>query len=164
MKIRQIHIDGSCNNRAGSVLSNVGGVGIVKIGETEVECQSYGPYDRVTSARMEVLGLFLALREITEIVDKIEIYCDNQYVVKAVSENWLFTWVFDYRNCGVLRKHIDLWSNIYDNLIKFKSLGVIIELKWNRGHSGNHYNELADKYATIGRIKGRTVEIIKIKR
>jgi len=160
MKTREIYIDGSCNNRAGCELSNIGGVGIVQVFELEVDCQSHGPYHGVTSARMEVMGLFLILRQITLQYQKVIIYCDNQYVVKAQSEGWLKSWVFDYRNCGVERKNIDLWDNIYDNLQKFSRLGITIELKWLRGHNGNRYNELADKYADIGRKQGRTTKTI----
>lgn len=152
---RVFHIDGSCNNSSkAKVLAKVGGVGIIEsLDNKVVKCTSYGPFEEVTSARMEVMGLFLLLRDLHTSDETIEIFCDNQYVVKALSEGWLVKWIFDYRNCCTYRTHIDLWDGIWDRLQKLKQDRVVINLKWVRGHDGNHLNELADEYANKGRIK-----------
>lgn len=149
--IREFYIDGSCNNKPGY---KTGGVGVVEILNGEViNKYSYGPYKKVTSARMEVMGLFHVMRSLSEPSEEVKIYCDNQYVTKTITDNWLYEWIFNYKHCGIERKHIDLWVDIHSNLLKLREIDTVIKMIWVRGHNGNEYNEMADRLANIGRLR-----------
>ena len=64
-KRKVFFIDGSCNNKKTGKLARVGGVGVIELQEDRVICNAYGPYENVSSDRMEVLGLLHCLRQIT---------------------------------------------------------------------------------------------------
>ena len=71
----------------------------------------------------------------------IVIYSDSQYVVKAIQEGWLKTWIASNFKGG--KKNKDLWLH-YDSLaIKNK-----IKFVWVRGHADNPLNNRCDELAT----------------
>jgi len=133
-----IYTDGSADNSS----HDRGGYGIVLI-NGEVKQFAGGQYTNTSSARMELLAVIKAMNK-CKVGDEIIIYSDNQYVVNTLEKKWLFKWISEnYRG----RKNKDLWKQFYN---EYKRLQGKVNLKWLRGHRGDHYNEVADRLARIG--------------
>lgn len=96
-----------------------------------------------TNNRMEIQpvieSLILLKKAPKTLFDKIFIYSDSQYVVKAIND-----WHGRKRN-----KNKDLWE-------KFQAAREgchhHIEYKWIRGHSNHQWNDMADQHASEARI------------
>jgi len=144
-----IYTDGSANNRA--EVKN-GGLGVVLLftddgGTTHIKKHSEGQFINTTSARMEILAVIRALQLITITKQhKIIINCDNQYVVNTEMKGWLETWITHKRD----QANMDLWHVFRDEFYRHGGLAYV-ELRWVKGHNGNHYNEIADQLAGEGR-------------
>jgi ribonuclease HI len=146
----KITTDGSCWN-----VDKGGGYGIVmRFGEHTKEI-SGGRFENTTSARMEIVGMLVALNHLKPGF-RAELYCDNQYVVNAVAKGWVFGW--DRQNFekydeesgkNVERPNADLWRAFLKLWKKFPPNTV--ELKWVRGHAGDPDNERCDELAGLAR-------------
>lgn len=147
-----VYTDGSCNNKA---KEKGGGIGIVLLVNDWVRLISEGPYSEATSARMEILAVIRSI-EMIQPNWNIEIYCDNEYVVKTINE-WLESWI----SRGILhsKKNVDLWERYIKARDKIQG---DIKLIWVRGHDGNHWNEKVDKLANKGRLGEQVDELVKI--
>lgn len=101
-----------------------------------------------TNNRMELLAFIAALQCIHDMKLKdVTVYSDSMYVVKGVNE-WLYNWrLKDYS--GV--KNDDLWRRIANANFIWKDINI----KHIKGHSGNKGNDMADKLANEGVLKGR---------
>lgn len=140
-----IYCDGSCNNKTGQK----GGYGIVII-NGHIKTFMGGSYVETTSARMELLGAIRALQK-CNVGDRVELWCDNEYVVNTIRQGWIFKWSIEqFRN----RKNADLLRML---LAEYNRLERRVEFKWLRGHEGHEGNELADELARRG---GMREEII----
>ena len=54
---------------------------------------SGGQFFNTTSAQMELMGALAALEHLSDYakdIDKLVLYCDNQYVVNCFAEGWIF--------------------------------------------------------------------------
>ena len=122
----KIYTDGAC-----SVNPGIGGWGAIIIFESGEEKEISGSELETTNNRMEITAVIESL-EIKElnIEDKVKIYSDSTYVINTITKNWK-------RNTNN-----DLWDKL-DNLLEKR----IVEWEWVKGHSGNKYNEIADKLA-----------------
>ena len=120
----EIYTDGAC-----SVNPGIGGWGAVLIYESGVEKEIYGSEIETTNNRMEITAVIKSLEELADEQD-IKIYSDSTYVINTITKNWK-------RNANN-----DLWD-ILDKLLSDKK----VVWQWVKGHSGNKYNEIADKLA-----------------
>ena len=120
----EIYTDGAC-----SVNPGIGGWGAVLIFESGVEKEIYGSEIETTNNRMEITAVIKSLEELEDEQD-IKIYSDSTYVINTITKNWK-------RNANN-----DLWD-ILDKLLSDKK----VVWQWVKGHSGNKYNEIADKLA-----------------
>ena len=120
----EIYTDGAC-----SVNPGIGGWGAVLIYESGVEKEIYGSEIETTNNRMEITAVIKSLEELGDEQD-IKIYSDSTYVINTITKNWK-------RNANN-----DLWD-ILDKLLSDKK----VVWQWVKGHSGNKYNEIADKLA-----------------
>ena len=89
-------------------------------------------------------------------VDRVLIQTDSEYVRKGV-EGWIKIWP---KNNWLLRdstpvKNADVWKRLVATKNELEERGVIVEVKWVRGHDGLLGNEMADRLATIGVMKSR---------
>jgi len=95
-----------------------------------------------TNQRMEVTAVFEALRAIG---GSVTIVSDSTYVVKCFQEGWWRGWLKrNWKNASKQPvKNRDLWEPLID-LVQHRS---DVEFQWVKGHSGNPWNEEADRLA-----------------
>lgn len=141
-----VYTDGACGGNPG-----VGNWGLVVIdSETdEVIAAKTGVQKQLTTNNeMELTAIVVALKEYGVNQDEFQypvVYTDSNYAYKTFTE-WYQGWKRNgwkrpknqpVANLGLIQDYDALWES-----------GRRIELRWVRGHSGNKYNEVADKLAT----------------
>lgn len=142
-----VYTDGSCLGNPGS-----GGWAVIfnlKEGLKKIS----GNASPTTNNRMELIAVLEALKEIDrlrrESKDAYVIYSDSAYVVNAINNGWLKKW----RKNGWLTskgeeiKNKSLWCKVYVKLSILSDAGIVVQIRKVKGHSGNTFNELADKFA-----------------
>jgi len=117
-----------------------GGYGVILISGDYRKELSQG-YKLTTNNRMELMAVIVGLKALKKEGMKITIYSDSQYVVKAIEEGWLDTWIKTNFKGG--KKNVDLWKEFYD-LSKKHTLRFV----WVRGHANNSFNNRCDELAT----------------
>lgn len=151
MKVK-IFTDGACSENPGP-----GGWAVVFNLETEIKIVS-GFELETTNNRMELLAvrnaLILAIRKGFE---EIEINSDSSYVINAINNNWLMVWVNKgWKNAkGENVKNRDLWEKILELI---KTEGIKVKFLKVKGHSGNMFNELADRRAKEEVLKAKMLK------
>ena len=118
-----IYTDGACLGNPGP-----GGWGAV-IFVNEEKTFLHGAQENTTNNRMEIMAVVEALRFIPTDAD-VKIFSDSTYVINTMTKNWK------------RKKNQDLWIML-DNEVA----GRNVEWQWVRGHSGDLFNEEADKLA-----------------
>ncbi|HLI92030.1 MAG TPA: ribonuclease HI [Puia sp.] len=98
-------------------------------------------YRRTTNNRMELMAVIAGLKALKKDNQRITIYSDSQYVVKAVEHGWLKNWVATNFKGG--KKNKDLWLEFYE-LARKNSIRFV----WVRGHADNPHNNRCDELAT----------------
>lgn len=131
----EIYCDGSCKNNGSS--ESIAGIGVVlnyivdgKIKKTRNISEAI-PGTGMTNNYAEIYAAIRGLQVVTNRNIPIKIYSDSQYLINTMNLGW------------ARRYNISLWDTLYDILLGFKK----IEFCYVKGHSGNKYNELADKLA-----------------
>ena len=131
-----IYTDGACSGNPGK-----GGWGAVLISNNNEEYLS-GNCIMTTNNKMELTAAIEALQSIKTKSD-IEIHTDSQYV-----KNGINLWINNWKKNG--------WKNAAKKPVANKDLWIALDTCvtshnvlwfWVKGHSGNHYNEIADKLA-----------------
>ena len=131
-----IYTDGACSGNPGK-----GGWGAVLIYNKEEKYLS-GSDKLTTNNQMELTATIEALKAIIK-SSNIALYTDSQYV-----KNGITSWIFNWKKNGwktANKKPVankDLWIEL-DKYVEFHS----VDWFWVRGHSGDHYNEIADELA-----------------
>jgi ribonuclease HI len=136
-----VYTDGSARGNPGP-----GGYGaILKWGEAEKEL-SQG-YKHTTNNRMELMAVIAALEALNKEGLPVTIYSDSQYVVKAVEQGWLNTWIATNFKGG--KKNRDLWTRFYELSKRYR-----LKFVWVKGHADNPYNNRCDQLATAAADNG----------
>ncbi len=117
-----------------------GGYGVLLISGDYRKELSQG-YKLTTNNRMELMAVIAGLKALKKEGMKITIYSDSQYVVKAIEEGWLDTWIKTNFKGG--KKNVDLWKEFYNLSTKHTMRFV-----WVRGHANNPLNNRCDELAT----------------
>ena len=131
-----IYTDGACSGNPGK-----GGWSAILIYAKEKKYMS-GSKQLTTNNQMELTATIEALKAILK-PSNIALYTDSQYV-----KNGITSWIFNWKKNGwktANKKPVankDLWIEL-DKYVKIHSVNWF----WVKGHSGNHYNEIADKLA-----------------
>lgn len=131
-----IYTDGACSGNPGK-----GGWGAVILKEEE-EIHLSGFESLTTNNQMELTATIEALKSITK-TSNIHLYTDSQYVKNGINQ-----WIFNWKKNGWItanKKAVankELWIELDRCVDSHK-----VEWFWVKGHSGNHYNEIADKLA-----------------
>jgi len=131
-----IYTDGACSGNPGK-----GGWGAILIYATEKKYMS-GSKQLTTNNQMELTATIEALKAILK-PSNIALYTDSQYV-----KNGITSWIFNWKKNGwktANKKPVankDLWIEL-EKYVDFHSVSWF----WVKGHSGDHYNEIADELA-----------------
>ena len=100
-----------------------------------------GGYRYTTNNRMELMAVIAGLQALTKKEIPVVIYSDSQYVVRAIEEGWLKTWIKTNFKGG--KKNSDLWKIFYE-----LSKNFTLKMVWVKGHADNPYNTRCDELAT----------------
>ena len=131
-----IYTDGACSGNPGK-----GGWGAILIYAKEKKYMS-GSKQFTTNNQMELTATIEALKAIVK-PSNIALYTDSQYV-----KNGITSWIFNWKKNGwktANKKPVankGLWIDL-DKYVDFHSVNWF----WVKGHSGDHYNEIADELA-----------------
>ena len=131
-----IYTDGACSGNPGK-----GGWGAILIYAKEKKYMS-GSKELTTNNQMELTATIEALKAILK-PSNIALYTDSQYV-----KNGITSWIFNWKKNGwktANKKPVankDLWIEL-EKYVDFHSVNWF----WVKGHSGDHYNEIADELA-----------------
>lgn len=133
--------DGSADNRTGSG----GWCSIIRTGSTLIEL--IGCADQTTSNRMELTAAIEGLKAIP-IPASVTVITDSTYLLKTMKMKWYERWIEEERlgNRAKPRPNMDLWHQLI-GLSNYHDL-TFIKIK---GHSGDYWNERADKLAHYAR-------------
>ena len=144
----KIYTDGACQNNPGK-----GGYGIVmryidQKGNVHQKEFSKG-FLKTTNNRMELLAVIDALNILKKPCE-IELYSDSKYVVDAINQKWLDSWIKKNWKLNTTNptKNIDLWKKYLE-----ASKAHDIKFIWVKGHAQNEFNNLCDKLAVEARSK-----------
>ncbi len=134
----KIYTDGACSGNPGK-----GGWGAVLIFcNTKEEKYLSGAEKLTTNNKMELTATIESLKSIKK-PSEIELYTDSQYV-----KNGINIWIINWKKNGwktANKKPVankELWIEL-DHYVIFHNVMWF----WVKGHSGNHYNEIADQLA-----------------
>ena len=131
-----IYTDGACSGNPGK-----GGWGAILIYAKEKKYMS-GSKQLTTNNQMELTATIEALKAVLK-PSNIALYTDSQYV-----KNGITSWIFNWKKNGwktANKKPVankDLWIEL-EKYVDFHSVNWF----WVKGHSGDHYNEIADELA-----------------
>ena len=131
-----IYTDGACSGNPGK-----GGWGAVLIYRDKQKHLS-GSAILTTNNKMELTAAIEALKAVKK-SNYIELYTDSQYV-----KNGINLWIINWKKNGwktANKKEVankDLWIEL-DKYVTHHNITWF----WVKGHSGNHYNEIADNLA-----------------
>lgn len=141
----KIYTDGSLDPNTGksgygAVIEYQGYDEIIEIGNC---------FKHSTNNRMELLAVIKAI-DWFEWKCSITVYSDSQYVVKAINNGWIKSWIKNgwFKSNGNKVKNADLWQQLIP-LLDYHEFRI----KWVRGHNGNKGNERADVIACSYRDK-----------
>ena len=140
-----LYTDGSSRGNPGP-----GGYGVViKYGSYRKEL-SQG-FRLTTNNRMELLGVIEGLKAIKKREIPVKIYSESSYVVNAVNNGWLKSWVSKDLS---KKKNSDLWGLFLNVSQTFSSLEFI----WIKGHAGHPENERCDRLAVEASQRGDIID------
>ncbi len=135
MNTIKIYTDGAARGNPGP-----GGYGVVLMYNQHRKELSKG-FRLTTNNRMELLAVIEALKLIKKNELAVHIYSDSQYVVRAIKEGWLNTWIKTNFKGG--KKNSDLWKEYYQIAQSFS-----VTMHWVKGHAENPFNNRCDELAT----------------
>lgn len=140
------YTDGSCRQTADR---KPGGWGAVINYDERIF--TFGGYELdTTNNRMELKAV---LEVVKKLVRKgniaIIIFTDSSYVFNAIEQMWIVEW---WNNGWVNKKgkeiaNNDLWQQLVLLIMELDKAKGMLQVKKVQGHSGNTFNELADKIA-----------------
>ena len=132
-----IYTDGACSGNPGP-----GGWAAIILDEKKNQINISGKEKSTTNNRMELMAPIMALKKVKR-SSEIIVYTDSTYL-----KNGITLWIKNWERNG--------WKNANKKSVKNKDLWILlnkisekhsINWKWVKAHTGNTYNELADKLA-----------------
>jgi ribonuclease HI len=127
-----IYTDGSCLKNPGGAI----GFAAVFVLDNKVVNYVTGALESGTNNQAELLAAIKALK-LVKPNQEVTIYSDSQYVVQGMT-------IYKPSRLGKKKviPNLDLWTQLDD-----LASGKLVTWQWIKGHSGNKYNEMADKLA-----------------
>lgn len=148
MKKVKVYTDGACSNNPGP-----GGWGAV-FTDTEKPFVLSGCHKNTTNNRMELMAVVKVLHYLCKNKDRykgvqIEIFSDSAYVVNAINNKWLQSWLSKgwKTSKGSQVKNTDLWKKYLEFMSILLSDNIDISICKVKGHNGDTYNEYVDMIA-----------------
>jgi len=126
-----------------------GGVGIVIIDKDKQEKRFCKGFTRATNNQMELMAVILALKELPNNC-KVSVFTDSEYVANALNQGWLERWKSNGWKTAAKKpvKNKELWEALDRELSQKK-----VVFNWVKGHSSDHYNNLAHTLANSAALK-----------
>lgn len=112
-----------------------GGIGLVFLKEDKKILEYSKMYKGVTNNMMELGAVITGLRFIKRPIDSLTIVSDSMYVIGCATKGWK------------RKKNVKLWEEFDKQFERVKQLCPNVEFKHVKGHSGDKWNERADKLA-----------------
>lgn len=112
-----------------------GGVGLVFLRDGKKILEYSKMYRGVTNNMMELAAMIIGLRLIKNPIDSLTIISDSMYCIGCASLGWK------------RKKNVKLWEEFDKQFERVKQLCPNVEFKHVKGHSGDKWNERADKLA-----------------
>lgn len=139
MKHVKIYTDGACKKNPGP-----GGWGCILI-YAENEKSMFGGELHTTNNRMELMAAIQGLKALSDHC-KVDLYTDSKYVKDGISQ-WIHGWKKRQwrKSDGKPVINEDLWKQLDAAREEHEVIW-----HWVKGHSGDHYNEIADQLANQG--------------
>lgn len=137
MKNIKMYTDGACKGNPGA-----GGYACILVyGENEKVLS--GGERETTNNRMELSAVIAGLEALKEPC-AVEVISDSKYVVSAINEGWLRSWVKNNWKKSDKKPvlNVDLWQRFIEVSERHE-----ITFTWVRGHNGHDYNERCDAIA-----------------
>ncbi|MCY4194850.1 MAG: ribonuclease HI [bacterium] len=128
-----VYTDGACRGNPGP-----GGWGwVVPNGLSDS-----GGAVQTTNNRMELKAVLEAL---SALEGAVEVHCDSTYVVNCFRDQWWQGWIRrKWKTAdGKAVSNQDLWMSIIEQVQRRP-----VEFRWVKGHSGDRWNDEADRLAT----------------
>jgi ribonuclease HI len=139
-----VYVDGSCSGNGKT--HNTGGFGVVVLDDNENIIFTYNEVsENTTNNREELKGILYAFLKYGVKEGTIPtVYSDSAYSVNTLTQ-WMFGWAMKgwLKSDNKAPENLDLIQAFY----KHWQNGYRIDLKKVKGHSGQKFNELADKLA-----------------
>ncbi len=141
-----LYTDGACINNGSKTAA--GGWAVISI-SNGIETTLSGQEANTTSNRMEMTAVIKGLENLQGERSEVLIYTDSKYVQLGCTE-WLEGWKANGWRTSDRKpvKNQDLWIRL-DELLRMHQA----VFKWVKSHSGDHYNELADRLASDAALK-----------
>lgn len=111
------------------------GIGIVILKNDRPILEYSKMFSEGTNNKAEVAAMIIGLRLIKNPIDSLTVISDSRYCVGCASLGWK------------RKKNVKLWEEFDKQLERVKQLCPSIEFKHVKGHSGDKWNERADKLA-----------------
>lgn len=111
------------------------GTGIVILKNDRPILEYSKMFSEGTNNKAEVAAMIIGLRLIKNPIDSLTIISDSMYCIGCASLGWK------------RKKNVKLWEEFDKQFERVKQLCPSIEFKHVKGHSGDKWNERADKLA-----------------
>lgn len=111
------------------------GIGIVILKNDRPILEYSKMFSEGTNNKAEVAAMIIGLRLIKNPIDSLTIISDSMYCIGCASLGWK------------RKKNVKLWEEFDKQFERVKQLCPSIEFKHVKGHSGDKWNERADKLA-----------------
>ena len=150
-----IYTDGACSGNGSA--DAVGGFGVIVLDDNEnLITMHHEQVKNTTNNRMELSAILWAMIQYGKEFPCPVVYSDSAYCV-----NTLTSWCWSWRAKGWIKSNntkpenldlIQAYCNLWDK-------GYRIDLRKCHGHSGDHWNEQADKLAVAAKENKKEVTI-----
>lgn len=142
----EFYVDGSSRGNPGP-----GGWAAIGVEKDEAVIVKSGQEEMTTNNRMELLAILAVMFEYGQKapIPPPNVYSDSAYAINTLT-NWMFAWEKNgwLKSDNKPPENLEIIKSYYN----FYQKGYRINLIKVKGHSGNKWNELADKIAKGGEI------------
>lgn len=100
-----------------------------------------------TNNRMELTAVSKAfdLLIFKQYKSEVTLISDSKYVIDPIEKGWLSKWIAKKSS---ERANMDIWEGVWSKMQHMMDSDMTgVSMQWVKGHSGNKYNEMADKIA-----------------